>query len=577
MTVWSHLWSRLSLWRIMRIISLGLAIVVIITTIVFAHDSLAAPYTDKTITFTARLRSSSGGVVPDGKYNLRFSIYDQEAEGTALWSETYNDTNGETEGQDFRVQVTNGYLNVKLGSQVPFGTAINWGDALWLTMTVGATNQTTPDWDNEMSPRIQLTATPYSLNSGAVGGKTADELTQLGQGKQTDDSDNSSIFIDKTGSGNLIQLQAGSDDVFTIGNQGDITLGGNSDKTIAMGEASEGVGHGLTISAGSGEDGGDLALQGGNATDVDGTAGSVHIDTGTGANGSITLGQDNATTIVLGNNNSTTTVQGELYTSNIDSAEVGELIIGGGNATSINLGQDTSIDGSVAVTTDDSSALQIQNTSGDSVLNVDTENSQITLGEVDDIATLLVLDTKTGADDPLTGTNGAMYYNQSLSKFRCHEGGSWRDCITPLPVSVLTGADIVTDTTVPIDVEDMTFDLAANTKYYYKFMIIHDSPANTTGIGFGITAPDNLVMSNWCVNTTALTTVTNDPSLGAYCGVGDADIIAGANSNSFTSTMEGYIQTGDQPGNLKLRVKSGTAEEEVTIKEKSFGILQIIQ
>ena len=577
MTVWSRLSSRFSLWHIMQVIGLGLLIVVFITTIILVRNSTAAPYTDKTITFTARLRSASGGVVPDGLYNLRFSIYGQESGGSALWSETYIDTNGASDGQDFRVQVTNGYLSVRLGSQTAFGTSINWGDNLWLTMSVGDRSQTTPDWDSEMTPRIQLTATPYALNSSAVGGKTADELVQLGQGKQTDSSNNSSVFIDKTGSGNLVQLQASGNDMFTINNSGNITLGGGSDKSIAMGEVSEGAGNSLTISAGTGSDsGGDLILQGGNATNINGDAGNVQIDTGTGNNGSIALGSENATTITLGNSGSTTTVQGDLHISNIDSAEAGELVIGGNNATSINLGQDTSVDGSVTVKKDSDVALQVQNTSGDSVLNVDTQNNRITLGKTDDIATLLVLDTKTGESDP-TGTNGAMYYNQSLAKFRCYEDNAWRDCITPLPVSVLAQTDTTTDSLTPVDVEDMTFELAANTKYYYKFIIIHEADSNTAGVGFGVTTPENVTMNNWCVNTTAITSTTANPSLGSYCGVGDADAVAGTNSNSFTSTMEGYIQTGNQTGDLKLRMKSGTASENVTIKEKSFGMLQIVQ
>ena len=52
----------------------------------------------------------------------------------------------------------------------------------------------------------------------------------------------------------------------------------------------------------------------------------------------------------------------------------------------------------------------------------------ITIGTADTTGTLLVLDVKTDAGDP-AGTNGAMYYNSNLNKFRCYENGAWADCV----------------------------------------------------------------------------------------------------------------------------------------------------
>src|SRR4029079_4556790 len=53
----------------------------------------------------------------------------------------------------------------------------------------------------------------------------------------------------------------------------------------------------------------------------------------------------------------------------------------------------------------------------------------ITLGVTDGNSTLLVLDIKNSSGDP-TGTDGAMYYNNNASKFRCYQNGAWADCIT---------------------------------------------------------------------------------------------------------------------------------------------------
>ena len=153
------------------------------------------------------------------------------------------------------------------------------------------------------------------------------------------------------------------------------------------------------------------------------------------------------------------------------------------------------------------------------------------------------------------------------------------ESITPLPVSVTAQIATVTDQTTPVDVTNMSFALAANTKYYYKFVVMHSSDETTTGSGFGITAPTGVAMSNWCINTTALTN-TASPGLGSYCGTDDASTTTtGADNpgNYFTSNMEGYIQTGLTAGDLKLRFKSELTGKEVSIDPKSFGILQIVQ
>jgi hypothetical protein len=80
-------------------------------------------------------------------------------------------------------------------------------------------------------------------------------------------------------------------------------------------------------------------------------------------------------------------------------------------------------------------AFQIQNAAGDPLLVADTSNYALKVGGGDvspsGTPALLVLDHKNSAGDP-TGTNGAMYYNTTVNKFRCYEGGSWGDCTTPI-------------------------------------------------------------------------------------------------------------------------------------------------
>ena len=295
-------------------------IVALITTLIFANVAHAAPGINKTISFQGRLTSNSGAVVPDGHYNMEFKLY-QDGTGTAVgnpggslkWTETYINN-----GADNGVEVRNGFFSVTLGSVNPFGTSVDWNqDTLWLSMNVAGKATTCTTFgtspcvaDSEMLPMKRITSTPFSLNSGAVGGKTANDLVQLGQGTQTDASNNSSIFFNKTGSGNLVQLQNTAADVFTVGNAGDLLLGSNANKTISVADAGiNTAGSSLSVLAGGGgtgvgSPGGDLVLQAGAAGGTDGSGGNISIDagarSGSGSGGSIAIGTTNASSITIG-------------------------------------------------------------------------------------------------------------------------------------------------------------------------------------------------------------------------------------------------------------------------------------
>lgn len=922
MSVWYHLSTIKLFWNTVHKLCTILSVIVLSTILFLSAPALASP-SNEVVNFSARLKGSGGAVVDDGFYNIEFKLYNQQSGGEALWTETYSHT--ET---DNRVEVINGHFNVKLGSIQNFNS-INWNENLWLTMNIGGTEvEITPeDWDGEMNPRIQLTAVPYAMNANRLGGKTLEEILQLGQGMQNDSTNQASIAINKTGSGDLMHLQSNGNDAFKLSQTGSITMGGSTDQSITLGESDSGIGHNLTIAAGSGSDlatnnnGGNLVLQGGSASGVEGKGGDVVIDTGTGIGGEIAIGADNANQITIGNQDSTTTVEGQLEVDTIDTATEGALEVGGENTTEINLNKDTNIEGDLKVNSsiDSGSAFQIQNSANSSILNVstsggniltlgsggggigyidratsgsyggelksseqtstlnkdvaagntligsisvahseglsnlsitdnrgniytvdasttnstdithyifssrittpleagdiitlsigsalsdrwawnveqfdnivisdrldktsansgngtsmtsgqttqtvddhqlvfsgfgyngtnqpiivsddlfssspqkwteassdnhgnfvqwryaktagvesssvdtdstldwtaiavtyrtlgapstagslglasaggftgslntssltadrtytlpdesgviclqdspncgfvglhseaaqegsiwltggaklnadlavrtaedseqalqiqnsqgvnqltvDTANSIVKIGNGDtSTTTLLALDTKQTEGDPVVGTDGAMYYNAHLGSFRCFVD-EWKDCITPLPVSVTTKTATDTIDGDPIDIEDLNFTLVADTKYYYKFVLVHESEEETTGVGFGVTTPNSPVMNSWCVNTSSAIQTANPTTAGhwgSYCGMQDANATTtgevGRGTN-FTSTMEGYIETGDEGGELKLRMKSEHLDKITTVNEGSFGILQIVQ
>lgn len=354
MNVWYHLPTIFSRRSALRIAGLTLIVVAFITMLFFPNVSHAETGTSKTINFQGRLLTAAGSVVPDGFYNIQFKIYQDGSgnaagnpDGTLKWTETYVN-NGGTSG----VEIKNGFLSVSLGSVNPFGTSVDWNqDTIWLSMNIAGSSASCTTFgtapcaaDGEMLPMKKMAASPFAINSGMVGGKNANELVQLGQGTQTDASNNSSISINKTGTGKLIQLQNTATDVFTVSNAGDIQFGANANHTIGIGAAAADTpGLQLTVTAGTGgtgtgSTGGTLVLAGGDGGGTNGNGGDVVIDaggfTGSGADGTISLGETHASNISVGSTSNALN-QTIAIGANNTSGSVSNVTIGaGGSATS---------------------------------------------------------------------------------------------------------------------------------------------------------------------------------------------------------------------------------------------------
>jgi len=163
--------KRVLFLRTLRIAILGVLSVATILYGGFAfHPQIASAIaTNNTVNFQARLEGAGGNIAADGLYNIQFNLYSASSGGSSLWNESYYDANGVTAGLDNRVQVTNGYVTLNLGSQTAFPTTINWDQDLYLTMNVGGTTQTaTPTYDGEMSPRLRMTGVPYAFSAGKL-------------------------------------------------------------------------------------------------------------------------------------------------------------------------------------------------------------------------------------------------------------------------------------------------------------------------------------------------------------------------------------------------------------------------
>ena len=88
--------------------------------------------------------TDANGVAIDGDVDLTFRLWDAAAEGTQLWTETQPST-----------PLSNGIFNVILGSVNAFN--IPFDKQYWLGVTVGT--------DPELTPRVLLTSSPYSLST----------------------------------------------------------------------------------------------------------------------------------------------------------------------------------------------------------------------------------------------------------------------------------------------------------------------------------------------------------------------------------------------------------------------------
>jgi len=99
----------------------------------------------KQINYQGFLTDPDGDPVLDGDYSMAFKIYDAPIGGTLLWSETQT------------VTVTEGKYNIILGELTPIPPDI-LDDNRYLGITVAP--------DSEMTPRLKITSTAFSIKAG---------------------------------------------------------------------------------------------------------------------------------------------------------------------------------------------------------------------------------------------------------------------------------------------------------------------------------------------------------------------------------------------------------------------------
>lgn len=96
------------------------------------------------------LTDADGAAVGDGIYSITFKLYEVDAGGSPIWTETQ------------AVEVLKGIFNVLLGSVTPLD--LPFDGHYWLGISV--------EGEPELSPRVPLTSSAYSINSMGVTGYT---------------------------------------------------------------------------------------------------------------------------------------------------------------------------------------------------------------------------------------------------------------------------------------------------------------------------------------------------------------------------------------------------------------------
>jgi hypothetical protein len=175
----------------------------------------------QTMSYQGVLLDADGTAVPDGSYSLTFHLHDSAVGGATLWTETVS------------AQVSRGVFNVILGASIPMTMAFD--QPYWLGIQVAG--------GTELSPRTQLTASPYSLRARSVADGTVTGAS--------------------IASGQVVKS------INTL--KDDVTLAAGSNVTITP------IGNTLTIAAADG-DGGDItAVNAGPGLSGGGSSGDVTL------------------------------------------------------------------------------------------------------------------------------------------------------------------------------------------------------------------------------------------------------------------------------------------------------------
>lgn len=149
--------------HVFTIVATLIASVALVASLYRGVNTQAATGIAELFPFQGRLTNPDGTVVADGSYDIVFKLYTVDTGGSAVWTESHTGAND--------VSTVDGIFNVDLGSLTALSGVDFNQDEYWLGVEV--------ETDGEMSPRIRLGAAPYAFNADTVDGISSEEFLIL--------------------------------------------------------------------------------------------------------------------------------------------------------------------------------------------------------------------------------------------------------------------------------------------------------------------------------------------------------------------------------------------------------------
>ena len=196
--------------------------------------------------------------------------------------------------------------------------------------------------------------------------------------------------------------------------------------------------------------------------------------------------------------------------------------------------------GALEIQLDSTTALSVMDAGGNSIFSVDTTNDRVRIGSAtaDGTGVLFVLDEKNTAGDP-AGINGSLYYNSSLGKLRCFEGGTWSNCVGS--ASVRSFIDSTSDTVVDADTTDYWDTAAENNNSHPNI-----TPSASSGVAImGVVTMELTSTTNQDVEVTGRVErgIGSVPTCGSGTSVGGQPGVFTTNNGAVKSSTVTFTDT----------------------------------
>jgi len=133
------------------------------------------------ILYQGQLTDSEGNPIEDGRYNMRFEIYDDDTQGEVLWKGEYAFYNA--------ISVEEGQFKVILGRENPIELDLNQAP-FWLVITIGSFgDEGKIQWREELQPRKKITTLSELLGEEELTQADWENISQVIEEKLGDQTD----------------------------------------------------------------------------------------------------------------------------------------------------------------------------------------------------------------------------------------------------------------------------------------------------------------------------------------------------------------------------------------------------